>query len=146
MYLRTAGLSWPRWASVAVAGAVIGLCMLVPAQAPAATAAHHQAAVPIAGHGIVADSSGASRVAIARRTAWSPVSSLIRKLLGHVVIRGGKKVAFKYAYHWSRQQLINSYCFSWYRYFGYRYGTWAYYARYYWGPRWAWYFCDAYWR
>ena len=154
MCLRFSGLTRPRRASVAAVGLLIGLCMLVPAQALAAPAAQHRSAVPITGLGILDDSSAArSGFAVGRRTASaSSIGSLISKLLVRIAYRGTPivrnaaiRAVRQQVYGWSRQQVINWYCWSWYRQFGYDFDTWANYAQYYANPRWAWYFCDAYW-
>ena len=156
MCLRFSGLSRPRRASVAAVGLFIGLFMAGPAQAPAAPAAQYRTTMPIAALDTVDRPSGAARsgLAVGRRTASaSVVGSLISRLLTRIGFRGSRivrdaavRAVRREVSGWTRQQLVNWYCWSWYRYFGYNFNSWAYYARYYANPRWAWQFCDAYWQ
>ena len=80
----------------------------------------------------------------ARATASQPVPSLIRALLRRArqpVVNWVKRRIRGEALQWTRDELIELYCDSWYRYFGYDFRYWYRAAWVDWRANWAWRYC-----
>jgi hypothetical protein len=81
-------------------------------------------------------------------TGTSPVIGRLLQWLSHrgslIVRRATIRFVQRQAVAWTRQQAINWYCWTWYRYFGYDYRSWRWAATYFYGPRWALNFCSTY--
>ena len=108
-----------------------------------------QAAASAPDESRVLASSVATPTSTSTTKASTATSPLIGTLLRWLTYRGSRivgRVTIGIIRDYGRQRLINWYCSTWSRYFGYDYRYWRWAANYYLAPRWAWNFCYTYWR